>query len=65
MTTKAIYLIKPREDSGITAKPRLVRAARRASAENYLLGAFAIDKATPEECVTLGAQGAAIEDAGE
>ena len=40
MTNKPIYVIHPREESGISAEPRLVRAACRRQAENFLLGAF-------------------------
>lgn len=37
--SKNIYVIKPREESGITAKTRLVRAARAGQAQNHLLQA--------------------------
>lgn len=65
MATKTVFLIQPRAESGVTAKPRLVRAARRSSAENHLIGAFSIEKATVEEALALGAEGVVIEDAGE
>lgn len=64
-TSKPIYVIQPRAESGVTAKPRLVRAARLSAAENFALGAFEIARATPEQCVDLGAQGVVIENAGE
>ena len=58
-----VYLIKPREESGITAKPRLVRAERRSSVEAYALQSFSIEKATIDDAIALGAEGVVIEDA--
>lgn len=58
-----IYLVKPREESGITAKARLVSAKKRTSAESYVLQQFYIERASHEECVSLGADGVVIESA--
>jgi len=62
MSQPTIFIVQPREESGITAKPRLVRAPRRSAAADYLLEAWSIEKATPEQCVEMGRDGAVIED---
>jgi len=60
-----VYIVKPRPDSGVTAKPRLVRAARRSAVESYTLQAFTIERATVDDAVACGAEGIEIEEAGE
>ena len=65
MSTGTVYIVKPREESGVTASPRLVRAARRSSVESYVLQSFSIEKASPDECVSLGSAGKTIEETGE
>lgn len=62
-SSKPIFVIRPREESGITAKPRLVRAARASNAQSYLLQAFTVEKCSVEEALQLGADGVTVEDA--
>ncbi len=64
MTAKStVYLVKPLNESGIVAKPMLVRGLRRAAIEGYVLQAFSIEKATVDDAVALGAEGVEIRDA--
>lgn len=59
---KTVYVIAPKEESGITMKPRLVRGDRRSAVEGHLLDCFSIEKPTVEQVLELGADGVQIED---
>lgn len=54
-----IYVVVPRSDP---EKPRLIKAARRAQVESYLLGEYSIETADAEQGITLGAAGVKVED---
>lgn len=57
---QTVFLIKPMEESGISAMPRLVRAETLTQARKFVLDAFHIGEATVDDAVSLGAQGVEI-----
>lgn len=57
-----VFVVQPREESGVTMKPRLIRATKVSKAQDYLLQAFEVRKPSPEELLQLGAEGVQIED---